>query len=282
MVTPAARRAAAKFFREEFDLSQRQSCRLANFSRSSFRRPMLRAVADQPLSQRLQELARERPRFGYRRLHVLLQREGWNVSWKRVYRIYRQLGLAVRKKPRKRVAPADRRPKIVPIRANLQWSLDFMSDSLSSGRKFRTLNIVDDATRECLAIEVDTSLTGARMTRVLDRVVAQRQCSPRRIVLDNGPECRSVALDQWAYRHGVELWFIAPGKPIENCFVESFNGKLRDECLNTHWFLSLGDARRCIEAWRQDYNEVRPHSSLDDRTPKEYAQKLQNSWYQNG
>ncbi len=146
-----------------------------------------------------------------------------------------------------------------------------MRDTLASGRVFRTLNVVDDATRESLAIEVDTSLSGLRTARVLDRIAESRGAYPSRLVLDNGPECTSKALDLWAYQRGVELCFIRPGKPIENCFVESFNGRFRDECLNLHWFLSLADARRKIEAWRIDYNMVRPHGSLGDLTPEEYA-----------
>ena len=150
-----------------------------------------------------------------------------------------------------------------------------MRDTLASGRVFRTLNVVDDATRECLAIEVDTSLSGARTARVLDAVAEERSSYPSRLVLDNGPECTSKALDQWAYEHGVELCFIRPGKPIENCFVESFNGRFRDECLNEHWFLDLDDARRIIEAWRLDYNARRPHSSLAYQTPEEFASSHQ-------
>ena len=261
MVTPAARRAAVSFFRDRFELSERGACRLAGFSRSSYRRKSLRAEADRPLKDRLLELASERPRFGYRRLHVLLLREGWSVNRKRVYRVYRELGLAVRRKKRKRVAQANRRPRLLPTEPNVQWSMDFMRDTLATGRVFRTLNVVDDATRECLAIEVDTSLSGHRVGRVLDRVALDRGY-PRRLVLDNGPECTSKALDQWAYRRGVELAFIRPGKPIENCLVESFNGRFRDECLNLHWFLSLEDARRKVEHWRLDYNLVRPHGSL--------------------
>lgn len=272
MVTPVARRAAVSHLREEWGLSERSSCRLASFSRSSYRRPSLRAQADAPLRERLQELAAERPRFGYRRLHVLLLREGWRINRKRTYRVYRELGLAVRRKKRKRVAQANRLPRVVPIAADVQWSMDFMRDTLSSGRVFRTLNVVDDATRECLDIEVDTSLSGARTARVLDRIGKKRGSYPSRLVLDNGPECTSKALDQWAYQRGVELAFIRPGKPIENCFIESFNGRLRDECLNIHWFLSLDDARRRIEAWRLDYNRVRPHSSLGYQTPAEFAQ----------
>jgi len=271
MVTPVARRAAVSYFRDHYELSERGACRLACYSRSSYRRKSFRAAADEPLRKRLLELAHERPRFGYRRLHVLLRREGWVINRKRVYRVYRDLNLAVRRKKRKQVAQANRRPRIVPIAANLQWSIDFMRDTLAGGRVFRTLNAVDDATRECLAIEVDTSLSGARTGRVLDRVAQQRGSYPRRIVLDNGPECTSKALDQWAYLRGVELCFIRPGKPVENCFVESFNGKFRDECLNVHWFLSLDEARRRIETWRTDYNQARPHSSLGDLTPQEFA-----------
>ncbi len=267
MVKPAARRAAIHLLREQHRLSERSACRLVSYSRSSYRRPSLRDQADEPLRRRLLELASERPRYGYRRLHVFLKREGWQINRKRVYRAYRELSLAVRRKKRKRVAQANRQPRVVPIRADLQWSLDFMRDTLASGRVFRTLNVVDDATRECLAIEVDTSISGRRVGRVLDAVARKRGRYPQRIVLDNGPECTSKALDQWAYEHGVELAFIRPGKPVENCFVESFNGKFRDECLNLHWFLGLADARRRIEAWRLDFNQVRPHSTLGDRPP---------------
>ncbi len=273
MVKPSARRVAVDHFRDTFGLSERRACDLSSFSRSSFRRRRLRDVADEHLRKRMLELATARPRFGYRRLHVLLRREGLKINLKRVYRVYRDMGLAVRRKKRKRVAQADRKPRLVPIRANLQWSIDFMRDTLSNGRVFRTLNVVDDATRECLAIEVDTSLSGDRTARVLDRIAEERGAYPHRIVLDNGPEFTGKALDQWAYRRGVELWFIQPGKPIENCFVESFNGRFRDECLNTHWFLSLRDARGIIEDWRLDYNNVRPHSSLGNLTPKVYAER---------
>lgn len=272
MVTPTARRAAVSFFRDEQGFSERGACRLAGLSRSTYRRKSLRSEADRPLRDRLLELAAERPRFGYRRLHVMLLREGWTINRKRVYRVYRELGLAVRRKRRKRVAQANRLPRVVPIGPDIQWSLDFMRDTLSSGRVFRTLNVVDDATRECLAIEVDTSLSGHRVARVLDRIARTRGSYASRLVLDNGPECTSKALDQWAYERGVELAFIRPGKPIENCFVESFNSKFRDECLNTHWFLSLEDARRRIEGWRLDYNQVRPHSSLGDMPPAEFAE----------
>lgn len=272
MVTPATRRAAVNFFRERYGFSERGACRLAGLSRSSYRRKSLREETDRPLRERLLELAAQRPRFGYRRLHVLLRRKDKTLNRKRVYRVYRELGLAVRRKKRKRVAQANRLPRIVPIAANIQWSMDFMRDTLASGRVFRTLNVVDDATRECLAIEVDTSLSGQRTARVLDAVASRRGRYPNRLVLDNGPECTSRALDQWASERGVELAFIRPGKPTQNCFVESFNGKFRDECLNLHWFLGLQDARQRIEHWRLDYNHVRPHSSLGDMAPSEFAE----------
>jgi putative transposase len=197
-------------------------------------------------------------------------KEKREINHKRVYRVYTKLGLAVRRKTRKRVAQANRRPRIVPAHANEQWSMDFMSDVLSSGRRLRTLNIVDDATRECLAIEVDTSLSGGRVARVLTEI-GQGRPFPKRIVVDNGPEFTSKALDQWAYRNSVELAFIRPGKPVENCFIESFNGKFRDECLNLHWFTSLDDAKRKIDEWRFDYNFYRPHSSLGGKPPAEFA-----------
>ena len=223
------------------------------------------------LRQRLLELAAERPRFGYRRLHVLLVREGWAVNHKRIQRIYSEEKLAVRRKRRKRVAQTARQPRVLPEGPNERWSMDFMADSLATGRGFRTLNVVDDFTRECLAIEVDTSLSGERVTRVLDRLI-ERRGQPESLVMDNGPEFASRALDAWAYERGIQLDFIRPGKPIENCLVESFNGKFRDECLNQHWFTSMRDARLAIEAWRHDYNRVRPHSSLGQLPPAVFAQ----------
>ena len=173
---------------------------------------------------------------------------------------------------RERIGLADRQPIELPERINERWSMDFVSDVLSNGRRIRTLNIVDDFSRECPAIEVDTSLTGMRVVRVLERLSQIRKL-PRAIVVDNGPELISKALDEWAYRNGVRLHFIEPGKPVQNAFVESFNGKFRDECLNEHWFTNLADARQTIEEWRIDYNTCRPHSSLGYLTPIEYARK---------
>jgi putative transposase len=251
-VRPAARRAAVGLLREKFGVSERRACRVVGICRSSVRyRPTGRH--DEPaLRQRLRELAAERRRFGYRRLHVLLRREGVPVNHKRVERLYRDERLTVRRRGRKRVAAAVRAPLLLPTGPNEQWSLDFVSDALSWGRRIRLLAVVDTVTREALAIEVDTSLPGERVVRVLERIAAERGV-PGAIVLDNGPELTGRALDQWAYGRGVQLRFIQPGKPIQNAFAESFVGRLRDECLNEHWFTSLADARRTVEAWRRDY-----------------------------
>ncbi len=199
----------------------------------------------------------------------MLRREGWTVNHKRVYRIYREEGLSVRRRGRKRVA-RERCPMAAATGPDQRWALDFVSDALFWGRKVRMLTVVDAFTRESLAIEVDTSLSGARVARVLDRVITKRGQAPDEIVLDNGPELTSKALDQWAYARGVQLRFIEPGKPVQNAYIESFNGRLRDECLNEHWFLSVANARRVVEEWRIDYNRHRPHSSLGNLSPEEF------------
>jgi putative transposase len=254
------------YLRQRFAFSERRACNLVAVPRSTARYRARRRRDDGPLRQRLHELAGERPRFGYRRLHVLLRREGIVVNHKRIERLYRLDDLAVRRRGRKRVArPARGRPDL-PRLPNQQWALDFLSDTLASGRRIRLLAVVDVCTREALAIEVDTSLPGERVARVLTRIVAERGL-PAQIVLDNGPELTGKALDQWAYRHGVELRFIDPGKPIQNAVCESFNGRFRDECLNEHWFLGVADARRIVEAWRHDYNHHRPHSALGYQAP---------------
>lgn len=191
------------------------------------------------------------------------------MNHKRVYRIYREAGLAVRKRARKRVARV-RAPAPTPDGPDQCWSLDFVSDALHWGRAFRVLTVEDIFTREALATEVDTSLPGVRVARVLDRLVAERGVSPKVIKLDNGPELTSQALDRWAYEHGVYLDFIEAGKPVQNCFIESFNGRFRDECLNEHWFQSLPHARQIVQEYRIDYNQNRPHSSLGYQTPEEF------------
>jgi len=254
----------------ELGLSERRACGLLEISASSLRYTAHREPV-YGLRERLLELARERPRWGYRRLHVVLRREGYAVNHKRIHRLYRREGLMVRRRWRKRIAAGMRVPLPVPSQANERWSLDFVSDQLSDGRVFRTLNIVDDFTRECLAIEVDTSLSGVRVARVLESLCVERG-RPKTLVMDNGPELTSKALDAWAYANGIELHFIQPGKPVQNAFVESFNGRFRDECLNEHWFFSLNEARTVIEDWRIDYNEYRPHSSLGELTPEQFRE----------
>ena len=270
---PAGKRKVVSHLISAHGLSQRRACRLADLNLSTWQyRP--RQQERDGLRQRLRDLAAERRRFGYRRLHVLLRREGWRVNHKAVHRIYVEEGLQVRRRKRKRVSRSERHPMLVPRGPNERWSMDFQHDLLATGQRFRTLNIVDDFSRECPAIEVDTSLPGSRVVRVLDRL-AETRGLPAEIVLDNGPEMISKALDAWAYRRGVRLNFIEPGKPIQNAFVESFNGRFRDECLNEHWFLHLADARRIIEAWRIDYNSNRPHSALGYATPEGFASSHQ-------
>jgi putative transposase len=256
--------------RQAQGLSERRACRLVGMARTSCRYEPQRQGQEENLKARLRALAGERRRFGYRRLTVLLRREGWRVNHKRVYRLYGQEGLQVRRRKRKRMGAVERQALAIPTRQNERWSMDFVADALTDGRRFRSLNIVDDFNRECLAAQVDTSLTGARVVRVLEQL-RERRGLPQVLVTDNGPEFAGRAVDVWAYEQGVKLHFIEPGKPVQNAFIESFNGKMRDECLNEHWFATLGEARQTIEAWRRDYNEVRPHSSLGNRTPQEFT-----------
>ena len=255
--------------RDEYRRSERRACQLAGVVRSSCRY-QARRRDDEELRQRLRELAGERRRFGYRRLTAMLRREGRPVNHKRVYRLYGEEGLTVGCRKRKRLKAGARRPLVLPTHANQVWTMDFTHDNLAGGRKFRTLNLMDGFTREAPRIEVDTSLPGLRVVRVLEEVARERGY-PQAIQVDNGPEFISRVVDQWAFEHGVELHFIAPGKPTQNAFIESFNGKFRDECLNENWFLTLQEAREKIEMWRRDYNQARPHSALGYQTPEEFA-----------
>jgi putative transposase len=270
MVSTTARREAVEWLRQTRSTTLRRACRVVGLSTATWRYQPRRSAANIKLLEQLHARAAERSRFGYRRLHVLIARDGTTVNHKRVYRLYRQAGLQVRRRRRKRLTRGERVPLPTPIRRGERWSMDFTLDTLADGRTFRTLNIVDDYTRECLAIEVDRSLPGLRVTRVLERLRATHGL-PQSIVLDNGPEFAGRTLEAWAYAAKVTLCFIRPGKPIENAYVESFNGKFRDECLNEHWFVSLADAQLQIEAWRVDYNTVRPHSALADQTPHAFA-----------
>jgi len=255
---------------DKIGLSQTKACAVATCNRKTFRR-VLRRLDDGPLLERLRELAAERRRFGYRRLGVMLRRDGIVANHKRVFRVYRSANLQVRKRAKRRVAFGRGEPPISTTSVNERWSLDFVHDTLQSARRIRALTIVDDFTRESLAIEVDTSISGTRMTTVLDRI-ADGRGYPKTIVMDNGTEMTSLAMLAWAASHRVRLHYIAPGKPTQNAFIESFNGRFRDECLNEHVFQTLAEARRTIETWREDYNARRPHKSLGHLTPNEFAE----------
>jgi putative transposase len=251
-------------------LSERRSCAALGVDRSSVRYRSTKA--DQAaLRLRIRDLAGTRVRYGYYRIYILLRREGWMVNHKRIYRLYREDGLSLRlKRPRRHVSAADRERQPAAGRPNELWSMDFVSDALFDGRRLRALTVVDVFTREALAIEVDQGIKGEQVVSAVTRVALSRG-APRTIRVDNGPEFISKALDRWAYEAGVTLDFSRPGKPTDNAFVESFNGRLRDECLNAHWFLSLADARSKIETWRRHYNESRPHTALGWMTPREFA-----------
>lgn len=274
MVTPEHRRTAVTRAQATAEISERRACRFTGFARTT-QRYVSRRSPRLELRARLLILAARRPRWGYRRLFVLLRREGWRVNRKLVQRLYREAGLIVRRRTRKHVA-VSRTPLPIATRVNERWSMDFVSDALGNGRKIRALTVVDDFTRECPVIEVDFSLPGERVVRVLAQLARTRGL-PRSIRCDNGPEFAGQILDQWAHVHGVLLDFIDPGKPTQNAVAESFNGRLRDECLNESWFVSLADAQATIEAWRVDYMTARPHSSLAGRTPSEFASARQVS-----
>ena len=229
-----------------------------------------RGDGDEALGVRLEALAGQYPRYGYQMLHGILKREGLVINAKRTYRIYRQRRLQVRTKRRKRLPRQVRLERVVARGPNQRWSMDFMTDQLADGRRFRILNIVDDYTRQCRGQIVDFSISGSRLARFLDQL-AKNHRLPQEIVVDNGPELTSRAMFQWAEKAQVRLCFIEPGKPMQNAYVESFNGKFRDACLNEHWFTTLEEARQLIDAWRQHYNWERPHSSLGYQTPEAFA-----------
>jgi putative transposase len=273
VVSPQARREAVVLLKTEWQLSERRACGLVNLS-TSVLRYQAKPDSNGPLCERIASIASQRRRFGYRRIHILLKREGWQINIKRVYRLYSMAGLAVKKRIRKRIGLTERLPLLLPEQPNYAWSMDFVHDGLADGRRIRCLNVVDDFTKESIVIEVDTSISGLRVARVLDRIAMQRPL-PRMIRVDHGPEFTSLALDAWAHARGVKLAFTQPGKPTQNAFIESFNGRFRDECLNDQWFSTLYEARFLIEAWRQDYNSNRPHSSLGYITPVEFAAQHQ-------
>lgn len=264
------RREQVRWLWGKFLVSQRRICGLLGVAESSQR--YVSRHSDQVLRERLLEAARENPRWGYRRLQIKLEEKGMHVNHKRVYRVYRQAGLMIRRKKRKRLLRAGAVPPKVTA-ANQEWALDFVHDAAQSGRKFRALSVIDVYTRECLALEVDTSFASRRVTRVLEAIVAQRG-RPLAIRCDNGPELTSRHFQAWCLENKIELVYIEPGRPMQNGHVESFHGKLRDECLNASWFANLFDARAKIGAWRKQYNEERPHSSLGYLTPSEFARRV--------
>jgi len=273
-VTPTRRRATAQWFQDTFGIRGVRACRLAGFSRAAWYRKS-QAKDQSTLRLRIRELAQSRPRFGYYRIHVLLRREGWPENLKRVRRLYRLEGLQVRLRVRKRRHRAlHRGPVPVVTGARQRWSMDFVHDQLGDGRLFRVLTVVDQWSRQSPLLEVVQRVTGADVAAALDRVGRDRL--PRSLTVDNGTEFTSLALDTWAYERGITLDFTRPGKPTDNGHIESFNARLRDECLNVHQFQSLDHAKTIIEAWRHDYNEHRPHGSLGDLTPMEFVTKHQD------
>ena len=267
---PAARREAAAYLRRVFEMSERRACRVIGTDRTSVRYQAIRPD-DAELRERLKALAQERRRFGYRRLHVLLRREGHAINKKQVQRLSHEERLTVRRRVGRKRAMGTRRPIVTPLAPNQRWSLDFVSDQLTDARRFRILAVVDDCTRECLALVADTSISSRRVARELDDIIRRRGRRPDAIVSDNGTELTSNTILNRADETGVGWHYIAPGKPQQNGFIESFNGRLRDELLNETLFRSLPHARAALEAWRYDYNEKRPHSKLGWMTPRAYA-----------
>jgi putative transposase len=261
---------------ERTEISERRACRLVGLSRTVLHYEPKMSEPNLELGERIGEHAAARRRFGYRRIHALLRREGSQANHKRVYRSYRFAGLAVaRRRKRARVA-VEREPLLLPTSPNQVWSMDFVMDALSSGRRLKCFTVVDDFTNEAIELVLDHSITGEYVTRALDQAVRFRG-APRAIRTDQGPEFTGRALDQWAYRNGVDLKLIQAGKPTQNAYIESFNGKFRDECLNEHWFATLAEARVLINQWRRDYNERRPHSALDYLTPSEFAARARTT-----
>jgi putative transposase len=260
-------RSDARWLLSQYTASERRVCGLMAMAVSSYRYETKRT--DEPLRTKLVELAREKPRFGYRRLHVLLRRSGEQVNHKRLHRIYCEAGLRIRRKKRKHCV-REGKPLVARTSANQEWALDFAHDAVACGRAIRVLSVVDAYTRECLALEVDTSFASRRVTRVLEQIVSERGV-PQAVRCDNGPELTSRHFLAWCIERQIELVHIQPGKPTQNARVESFHGRLREECLAVSWFQNLFDARRKIAAWRKEYNEERPHSSLGYKTPMEFA-----------
>jgi putative transposase len=271
MVTPAEKREAVAHLRSSFEVSERRSCAVLGVDRTSVRYRRGRPD-DAAMRIRLRELAAVRRRFGYRRLHILMRREGYVLNHKKLRRLYREERLQVRRRSGRKRALGTRAPMAIPQGPNQRWSLDFLSDAFTDGRRFRILAVVDDFTRECLALVADTSLGGQRVVRELEAVIIHRG-RPAMCVSDNGTELTGMAILRWTQETRIEWHYIAPGKPQQNAFIESFNGRLRDELLNETLFTSLAQARTVLADWKHDYNTVRPHSALGNLPPAEYADR---------
>ena len=271
MVTPVVRREAIVYLRETYAVSERRACRTTGTDRSSVRYRSVKPD-DAPIRERLRSLSAERRRFGYRRLHIMLAREDIHMNQKKLRRLYREERLQVRRRGGRKRALGTRSPMLLPAGPNQRWSLDFVSDALNDGRRFRILCIVDDFTRECIGLIADTSLSGLRVARELDAIIAQRG-TPHMVVSDYGTELTSMAILKWSQERHIEWHYTQPGKPTQNAFVESFNGRLRDECLNETLFTTVRHARAVLAAWKLDYNHHRPHSALGNQTPVEFAEK---------
>ena len=267
------RRKLARWAQEAYQISERRAARVVKLAISTLRYRS-RKVFDEVLRRRLRELAGTHVRYGYRRLTVLLRREGWRVNAKRIYRLYREEELIVRTKQRRKIARRQRVRATAATRPNQCWSMDFVSDKLADGRSFRILTIVDQFTRECVGLEADRSMTGSKVAKVLEDARQERGSLPESITVDNGSEFSGRVLEAWAMSNEVQLCFIRPGRPVENGFIESFNGRLRDECLNVEWFSSLEDAREKLAKFCEHYNHQRPHSSLADRAPAVFAAQM--------
>jgi putative transposase len=270
VVTPASKKPIIRHMIEHHHISERTACKLAGLSRTGYRY-QARSKNDHALRARLKVLAVEYSRYGYLLLHGLLRAEGLVINKKRTYRIYTEESLQVRTKKRKKLQ-RPRQPMVLPTAANQRWSMDFVSDQLSHGRRFRVLNIVDDFTKEMVGQLTSVSITGNQVARFLSEISEQRPL-PLSITCDNGTEFTSKAMFFWSKESGVRLGFIQPGKPTQNAFIESLNGKFRNECLNQHWFRTLDEAREEIDRWREHYNNVRPHSSLGYMPPVEFAKR---------
>ncbi|MCS5958758.1 IS3 family transposase [Klebsiella variicola subsp. variicola] len=273
VLRPAQKRQAVHFLREAYRISVRRGCGLLMQSRTVYHWQSRRD--DRAIALRIREIAETRIRYGWPRIHIQLRREGWPVNHKKTHRIYCLEGLNLRKKrPRRHVSAAHRQQRPVLTGVDQCWSMDFVSDNLFNGRRFRALTVVDNFSRECVAIHAGKSLKGEDVVGVMERLRVLGKRLPVRIQTDNGSEFISKSLDKWAYEHGVTMDFSRPGKPTDNPFIESFNGSLRDECLNIHWFLSLEDVQDKLDNWRREYNHERTHSSLNDMTPAEFIRSL--------